>query len=311
MTVAIGSDTYLIERFLEALAAERGAARNTLLAYSRDLEIISDALSVPLGDAGIEDLRKFIDYEQRTGIAAATTTRRISALRQFYRFLLSEGERADDPAAGLATPRKAARLPKFLSEEEVTRLIDLAEDKVDAAESDKARLRALRLHALIEMLYASGLRVTELVSLPASALAGKQPYMTIRGKGDKERMVPLGSRAVEAVGRYREVLVNQNASLAKGAYLFPSRGKAGHITRIRVFQLLKELAAEAGIDPARLSAHVLRHAFATHLLNHGADLRALQKMLGHADISTTQIYTHVQEERLRRLVQEKHPLARK
>lgn len=299
------SDDALVDSFLEMLLAERGASANTVEAYRRDL---ADAVGflVPrrssLGAAGGDDLRAYLSDLDARGLAARTAARRLSALRQFYRFLYADGLRPDDPTAVLDAPRQGRALPKILTEDEVTALLDAARDR-DGPEG-------VRLVCLLEILYASGLRVSELVGLPLAAVARDPRVILVRGKGGKERMVPLTDAAIAAIDDWRAV---RGAFLPTGQdsrYLFPSRGEDGHLTRRRLGQLLKELAIEAGIDPAKVSPHVLRHAFATHLLHHGADLRSLQQMLGHADISTTQIYTHVLGERLRTLVETHHPLAR-
>lgn len=311
-----------IEPFLEMLAAERGAARNTLEAYERDLKAYAGFLSgrgATLESAGVEDIRAFLGRLARAGMAPRTAARRLSALRQFYRFLLSEGLRADDPSAGVDSPRQGRPLPKILSEAEVGALLEVAH-----ADAGAGAPEALRLAALVELLYASGLRVSELVGLRLAAAQRDQRLLIVQGKGGKERMVPLSVAARRALAAYLEVRdhflpTRGKGAKAKGAkavkaaspWLFPSRAAEGHITRHRVAQLLKDLARQADIDAAKVSPHVLRHAFASHLLDHGADLRSLQKMLGHADISTTQIYTHVLGERLKALVQEHHPLARR
>jgi len=296
------------------LAAERGAARNPLAAYERDLKAYAAFLAprkTAPEAAGVEDIRAFLGRLARAGMAPRTAARRLSALRQFYRFLLTEGLRADDPSAGVDSPRQGRPLPKILSEAEVGGLLDAAH----AGSGPEA----LRLAALVELLYASGLRVSELVGLRLAAAQRDQRLLIVQGKGGKERMVPLSPAARRALAAYLEVRDHFLATRGKGAkavkvaspWLFPSRAAEGHITRHRVAQLLKALAVQAGIDAAKVSPHVLRHAFASHLLDHGADLRSLQKMLGHADISTTQIYTHVLGERLKSLVQERHPLARR
>lgn len=303
------------DAFLEMLAAERGAAANTLEAYRRDLEHCEDFLGgrrKSLGDAATEDLRAYLQALSASGMAPRTAARRLSALRQFFRFLYEDRLRGDDPTTGLESPRQGRSLPKILSEVEVDRLLDTA--RADPSPE------GLRLLALLELLYATGLRVSELVSLPLSATARDPRVLLVRGKGGRERLVPLSEPAREVLSDYREVrarfLVSKRAAKAQGGkklpdspWLFPSRGKSGHLTRHRVGQLLKDLAIAAGLDPAKLSPHVLRHAFASHLLDHGADLRAVQKMLGHADISTTQIYTHVLSERMKTLVLNHHPLA--
>ena len=281
------------------LAAERGAARNTLEAYQRDLEHLA-AFAAARGDSvaacNADALRRYMAALQGTGLGARSAARRLSALRQFHRFLLREGVRADDPTALLDAPRLPRTLPKFLSEQEVDALLAAA-----------ARLpgRALVACAALEILYASGLRISELLSLPRSALAGDASVLLIRGKGGKERIVPLSDAAKRAAAALATTLPN-------GArHLFPGRDKRRPLTRQAFFLLLRQVALEAGLDPARVSPHVLRHSFASHLLARGADLRSLQLLLGHADIATTQIYTHVLAERLQRLVEAHHPLARR
>lgn len=294
-----GDDARLIERFLEMMAAERGAAANTLAAYRRDLVQASEALSGSLartGEAGLADL----DHHWRH-LAASTVARKSSALRGFFAFLEDEGlaggagGKASRP---LARPRVQRPLPKILTHEDIARLFTLAEER---ASSPEARAADLRLLALIELLYGSGLRASELVSLPRAAASIGRPLLAITGKGDKQRLVPISGRARDALSRWLSV------SPGETRWLFPSR--TGHISRIRLYQLIKEFAAAAGIDPVRVSPHVLRHAFATHLLEGGADLRTLQTFLGHADIATTQIYTHVDSKRLVELVNRRHPLA--
>ena len=285
-------DRDLIARFLEMMAAEAGSARNTLLAYRADLEGASAGLPGGLARADGEALTTLA--EGWTALAPATIARRGTALRRFFGFLKDEGFRADDPSDVLPRGRARRPLPKTLGVSDVDRLF--------AALAERAPTPlTLRLIALVELLYGSGLRATELVSLPRRAIRPGQPFAILRGKGDKERLVPISERALDAVAKWSATLP------AGGEYLFPS-GKR-HLSRIRLYQLIKELAAEAGLDPARISPHVLRHAFATHLLEGGADLRALQAMLGHADIATTQIYTHVDSRRLVELVNARHPLA--
>jgi integrase/recombinase XerD len=297
------ADERLVDSFEEMLAAERGAAGNTLESYRRDLSDCGQFLvsrQRELARADSEDLRAYMAALAAAGRSPRTAARRLSAIRQFYRFLFTEGLRSDDPAAGLDAPRRGRSLPKLLSEAEVDLLLD------------KARARAgpdgARLFALLELLYATGLRVTELVRLPLDAVARDPKVLIVRGKGGRERLVPLSEPARAAVAAFLEVRGRFLSGRKDSRWLFPSRGQSGHLTRHRVGQLLKDLAVEAGIDPARVSPHVLRHAFASHLLDHGADLRSVQKMLGHADISTTQIYTHVLDERLKALVRDHHPL---
>lgn len=293
-----------LDPFLEMLAAERGAAANTLAAYRRDLLDLNAFLAARGADAhGAtgEDLAAYLSDLAGRGMAATTQARRLSALRQFFGFLHGEGLRADDPTGGLDAPRRARPLPKVLSVAEVDRLIETAHRK---REPD-----GLRLACLIELLYATGLRVGELIALPLAASARGGPALTVRGKGGRERLVPLSDPAGAAIAAYLAVRRAFLKGRADAAYLFPSDSRAGHLTRQRVGQLLKALALEAGLDPAAVSPHVLRHAFASHLVANGADLRAVQTMLGHADIATTQVYTHVLNERLRALVNAAHPLA--
>jgi integrase/recombinase XerD len=299
------SSEILVERFLEMLSAERNASANTRAAYQRDLADAATFLASRksiLGEAKTEDLSAYLAALDGRGLKVRSAARRLSALRQFYKFLLAEKERADDPTTALDGPKLDRPLPKLLDEAEMTALIEIcaALDGPSGA----------RLKALVELSYASGLRVSELVGLPLSAALRDQPVLIVRGKGSKERMVPLNAPARAALTDY---LQHRETFLPKGrktsTYLFPSRGKEGHLTRQRYGQMLKELGMKAGIAPERISPHVLRHAFATHLLDHGADLRSLQKMLGHADIATTQIYTHVAGRRLQQLVEQHHPLA--
>ena len=290
------------DNFLEMLAAERGASDNTIESYRRDLARFTAFLKKDPADATPDDIRKYLKSLAGLGMAPSTSARHLSTLRQFYAFLFSEGLRADNPATTIESARQRRPLPKVLSETDVEQLITTAHAKAEADPSE----RTLRLVALIELLYATGLRVSELVGLPGSAMAGDPRYLTVRGKGGRERIVPLSASARAALDAYRAALQPQDRT---GKWLFSSRGEGGHLTRIRMSQLLKELAVEAGLDARKISPHVLRHAFASHLLAHGADLRAVQQMLGHADISTTEIYTHVLEERLKSLVNKAHPLA--
>ena len=290
------SDARLIDRFLEMMSAERGASRNTILAYRRDLEQAAELVRGSLGAADAAALRALM-AEYRT-LAASSAARKLSALRQFFAFLEDEGERTDNPALDIARPATRRPLPRILSHGDVDRLFAQASEE---AAGEAAPANAVRMLLLLELLYGSGLRASELASLPRRAVAGERQFLIVRGKGDKERLVPLSDRAREALDRWLPLL-------ADGApWLFPS-GKA-HVSRVRLFQMLRELAARAGVDPAGVSPHVLRHAFATHLLEGGADLRALQMMLGHADIATTEIYTHVDSRRLVELVNRRHPLA--
>ena len=299
-----------MESFLEMLAAERGAAVNTLEAYRRDLVDFSEFVAAtrrgrPLEESDPSIIKAYLAHMSAAGLAPRTSARRLSALRQFFRFLYSEGLRKDDPCATIDSPKLGRSLPKLLSEEEVERLLSTARQHQGA--------EGLRQAALLEVLYATGLRVSELVGLPLSAILRNGSMLIVKGKGGKERMVPLGDPASAALSDYKAVRENfipgKGDRRGSSPWLFPSRSKDGHLTRIRLAQLLKAAAIEAGLDPARVSPHVLRHSFASHLLAHGADLRSLQQMLGHSDISTTQIYTHVLEDRLKRLVNESHPLA--
>ena len=295
----------VIETFLEMMQAERGASANTIASYGNDLDSLNGFLLArrrTMAAATSDDLRAWLGVAAGLGFSATTSARRLSSLRQFYRFLLAEGARGDDPAATLDSPRRGRPLPKILSVEEV-----------DALMSAAALLQGvggLRARALLETLYATGMRVSELVTLPLAAVERDPQMLIVRGKGDKERLVPLSEPAREALAAWREVRERLNLGTRARRYLFPSRGAAeGHLTRQRFAQSLKVLALAAGLDPARVSPHVLRHAFASHLLAGGADLRAVQVMLGHSDISTTQIYTHVLDERLKALVGQHHPLA--
>jgi integrase/recombinase XerD len=292
-----------IEAFLEMLAAERGAAPLTLAAYEADLKDLARFIAGDVAEADSETLRRYFASLARSGLGPRSAARRLSAFRQFFRFLVVEGRRRDDPTQAIDTPRLPRALPKYLDEGETEALIDAARKREGA---DGARLLCF-----VELLYGAGLRVSELVGLPLAAAQRDPRFLLVRGKGDKERLVPLGEHARAALAAYLE---ERGRFLAEGRasrWLFPSRGREGHLTRRRCGQLLKELALETGLDPARLSPHVLRHAFASHLIDHGADLRSVQEMLGHADIATTQIYTHVQGARLQRLVAERHPLARR
>ncbi len=297
---AIGDDDRaLIDRFLDMMTSERGAAANTVAAYRRDLEQAARELHgerSTLADADAAALRGLVICWQ--DLAASSFSRKMSVLSGFYRLLQDDGLRSDNPAQALARPRNRRPLPKLLSREDMQKLLDVAEA---AAAGESAPDAALRLLALIELLYGSGLRVTELATLPRRAWHADRPYLIIKGKGGKERLVPVSGAARTALGRWVARLDDD------AAWLFPVRGKP--MSRIRIFQLIKELAAKAGIDPARISPHVLRHAFATHMLEGGADLRVLQTLLGHADIATTEIYTHVDAAKLIDTVQQRHPLA--
>jgi integrase/recombinase XerD len=317
------SDQNLIGLFLDMLAAERGAGTNTLAAYGRDLADFSAHLGVlgrPVVSATTDDVRSYLGKLNKRGFAAASVARHLSAIRQLYRFLCAEGRRQDDPAAILQGPRRGRTVPKVLSIAEVDRLLTasrLASAGADLSGSDQ--LRATRMTCLIEVLYATGLRVSELVTLPVSAAASQARTLIVRGKGGKERLVPLNEPAKQAMRDYLALLAHTrpqddvgpkaDMAQAKSKWLFPSFGESGHLTRQHFARDLKALAAAAGLRADQVSPHVLRHAFASHLLHNGADLRVVQTLLGHADISTTQIYTHVLEERLKSLVRDLHPLA--
>ncbi len=291
------------------MAVERGAALNTIESYGRDLNDFSLFVmnrSGDPGDARLEHIRDYLKMLDGKNVSAATIARRISVLRRFFKFLYAEKLRNDDPSASISSPKKAKSLPKFLSQKEVEMLLDYVALKKGPS--------ALRLIALLEILYATGLRVSELVGLPVSAITRDEKFLIVRGKGGKERMVPLSKPAQDATRNYFEVRqkfvkrVTPNSD--QNPWLFPSRGIQGHLTRSRFSQLLKDLSEEVGIPKSRISPHILRHSFASHLLANGADLRSLQQMLGHSDISTTQIYTHVLSERMTALVTDVHPLSK-
>jgi len=290
-----GADLHLIDRFLEMMAAEAGASKNTLLAYQRDLVATSELLEGRLGVARTEDLSRLASAW--CDLANSSLARKSASLRRFFGFLVDEGLRNDNPSSALARPTARRALPKILSREDVDSLFAEIEVRLNRV---GPVVRPLRLSALVELLYGSGLRATELVSLDIRAIVADRPFAILRGKGGKERLVPISDRARKAVSRWIEVRPTGST------WLFPS-GKS-HLSRVRLFQMIKELARDAGIPPERVSPHVLRHAFATHLLEGGADLRALQTMLGHADIATTEIYTHVDSRRLVELVERAHPL---
>jgi integrase/recombinase XerD len=289
-------DRDLIARFLEMLAAEQGVAKNTLLAYQSDLMSASGLLHSQLAVAGPNALVELA--RQWRDLANSSVARKASALRRFFAFLHEEGFRADNPSAALPKPAHMRPLPKILDKDEVDTLFAVIEAKLAQAHPVPSDYR---LSALIELLYGSGLRATELVALPRNAVVSDRPFIIIKGKGDKERLIPISNRARHAVSAWLDFVPE------KSRFLFPSRGL--HISRIRLFQIIKDLAAHSGLDPAKVSPHVLRHAFATHLLAGGANLRALQSMLGHVDIATTQIYTHVDSSKLVELVNRRHPLA--
>lgn len=296
------------------LSSERGASRNTLDAYRRDLTDFLDAIErdgITLGGVRPAGVTAYLRTLDAQGLKATSRARKLSALRQLFKFLVADEAIDEDPTHGLSAPRMQASLPKILSVAEVDRLLAAARDKCDGL-SGRDLVRAVRLDALLELLYATGMRVSELVTLPRAVLAGDDRMFTITGKGGRERLVPLNTSARSALTRYLDLGKNPAdgvAPMLKNKWLFPSRGAEGHLTRQAFALELKDLAIAAGLDPERVSPHVLRHAFASHLLDRGADLRAVQQLLGHADISTTQIYTHVLEERLRRLVLDHHPLS--
>ena len=300
------TDGAAIEAFLEMMSAERGASPNTLSAYSRDLMDVSASLRGKAVGADTPDLERCLSGFANAGLAASTAARKLSALKQFYTFLQVDGARRDNPAMNLRGPKQGRPLPKIMSEADVDALFDVA--LIDLSP------KGVRLLCQLEILYAAGLRVTELVSLSTIATQRQDRCLMIKGKGGRERVVPLTGKAVEAIEAWKAVRActlpeGLEARKACDKYLFPSRAKQGHMTRERFAQTLKALSIKAGLTPAKVSPHVLRHAFATHLLANGADLRSVQKLLGHADISTTQIYTHVLDERLKELVLTKHPLA--
>ncbi|MDH7790330.1 site-specific tyrosine recombinase XerD [Ochrobactrum sp. AN78] len=300
-----------IENFLEMMSAERGAAHNTLESYRRDLESAADVMTargINMTEAKTDDIRQVLDGMANEGFAATSQARRLSTIRQFFRFLYSEGYRQDDPTGVIDAPKKQKPLPKIMSVENVGRLLDRADLEAKEALEPADRIKALRLHALLETLYATGLRVSELVGLPVSVARTDHRFLIVRGKGSKDRMVPLSQKAREAL----QVFLSLRDSLPgydDNPWLFPAFSESGHLARQVFGRELKSLAARAGLSSASISPHVLRHAFASHLLQNGADLRTVQQLLGHADISTTQIYTHVLEERLHKLVSEHHPLA--
>ena len=303
------TDAHLIEAFLDMMGAERGASVNTLSAYRRDLLDFAAACAASLKQAGREDVKRYLAGLSRSGMAGSTQARKLSALRQFFGFLYADGLRPDDPTTAIEAPRRNRPLPKTLSRDDLDKLSEAAKKR--AGESEEG----VRLNCIVEMLYASGLRVTELVSLPLAAARNREGVLLVKGKGGKERLAPLNHAARAAIAEYLAV---RERFLPRGErrrlaekYLFPSRSAECHLTRRRCHQMLKALALEAGLDPDKLSPHVLRHAFATHLVEGGADLRSVQTMLGHADIATTQIYTHVAKDRLAATVAAAHPLARK
>jgi len=313
------SDARLTALFLDMIAAEQGAGDNTLDAYRRDLTDFSEFLARSgknFAGAETQALRDYLADLDIRGFKSSSVARRLSAMRHLYRFLLNERIRSDDPAAILSGPKRGRGLPKVLSIADVDRLLVHAKAQTEVPEtSAPQRLRAMRLYCLLEVLYATGLRVSELVSLPLSASRRDARMIVVRGKGNKERLVPLNEASRQAMADYlaaREAVKQEKTkNAAASKWLFPSFGESGHLTRQHFARDLKELAAAAGLSPRLVSPHVLRHAFASHLLHNGADLRIVQTLLGHTDISTTQIYTHVVEERLKSLVRDLHPLAEK
>ncbi|MCW1933808.1 site-specific tyrosine recombinase XerD [Pararhodobacter zhoushanensis] len=311
--MALSDDNRQISTFLEAIAAENGAARNTLLAYGRDLAHAAEWLSghgSALDSAGRDQIEGYLVSLDAEGLSRATRARRLSSLKQYYRFAYDEGWRTDNPVLRIDGPGRSQKLPGTLTEDEVSRLLDAARDHGrDAGE------RA-RNACLFELLYATGLRVSELVTLPQAALRGAPEMLMVRGKGNKDRLVPLSDPARASVAiwlahRDRDEDLARKKGVPPSRFLFPARGAEGHLSRVRFHTIVKQVAARAGLDPERVSPHVLRHAFATHLLAGGADLRVIQTLLGHADLGTTEIYTHVLDERLRQLVMDHHPLARR
>jgi integrase/recombinase XerD len=311
------SDPKLINLFLDMLAAEQGAGANTLDAYRRDLTDLSEYLTrsgQTFVAVDTDGLRGYLADLDTRGFKSSSVARRLSAMRHLFRFLLSERVRGEDPAAILSGPKRGRGLPKVLSIADVDRMLTRAKELTQAATGLK-QLRAMRLYCLLEVLYATGLRVSELVALPRTAARNDAAMIVVRGKGNKERLVPLNDASRQAMSDYLAAMEAQKSEKAKGAtiskWLFPSFGESGHLTRQHFARDLKELAAASGLAPRLVSPHVLRHAFASHLLHNGADLRIVQTLLGHTDISTTQIYTHVVEERLKSLVRDLHPLAEK
>jgi len=313
------SDAKLIGLFLDMLAAEQGAGRNTLDAYRRDLTDFSEFLGQAgqsFAGAETQALRDYLADLDTRGFKSSSVARRLSAMRHLFRFLLNERIRSDDPAAILSGPKRGRGLPKVLSISDVDRMLNRAKELTQGPDtSPQQRFRALRLYCLLEVLYATGLRVSELVALPLSASRRDISMIVVRGKGNKERLVPLNEASRQAMADYLAAMAaldpDRKKSTAGSKWLFPSFGESGHLTRQHFARDLKELAAASGLAPRLVSPHVLRHAFASHLLHNGADLRIVQTLLGHTDISTTQIYTHVVEERLKSLVRDLHPLAEK
>lgn len=301
-----------VEAFLDMIAAERGAARNTLAAYARDLSDYAAGLGgagrTPL-DATTKDVRAYLARLEAQGLKPVSGARKLSAIRQFHRFLVTDGRRCDDPTAIVEGPRRGATQPKILSIAEVDRLLEAAREGLgDLNRPPADLLRSVRMACLLEVLYATGLRVSELVALPKQVAREAEPWFTIKGKGGRERLVPLSGPARSSIAAYRALLEERHPAAAAGLWLFPADSESGHLTRQAFARDLKFVASVAGLAPARVSPHVLRHAFASHLLQNGADLRVVQELLGHASISTTQIYTHVLDERMKAMVRDLHPL---
>ncbi len=297
--------------FLEMLAAERGAAANTLAAYERDIDdylaFLTNKNLQPL-IASTDDLRLYLAALDNRGFKATSAARHLSAVRQFHRFLYAENHRGDDPGLVIEGPKRGRPLPKTLTIDNVDRLLASARPQITAQSSDFDKIRQTRINCLLELLYATGLRVSELVTLPRSAARSKESFLTVKGKGGRDRLVPLSDPSRLAMDAYIEAVSAANSPLAKSKWLFPAASESGHITRQAFARDLKDIAAKAGIPAKLISPHVLRHAFASHLLQNGADLRIVQELLGHADISTTQIYTHVLDERMKAMVRDLHPL---
>lgn len=304
-------ETHFIESFLEMLSAERGAAKNTLVSYAKDLEQYSAFLAGErtfFASVHTPIIEQHLASLARQGFSSSTQARHLSAIRQFHKFLFAEGIRNDDPCSTIDSPKLKSSLPKVMTIQDVDRLIGLAEQDANKQQGSYAkRLRAARMYVLLELLYAPGLRVSELVSLPSNLAIVENRFFSVIGKGQKERIVPLSEKAKAAIGQYNKCR-QEKPERAESKFLFPASSKEGHFTRQAFARDLKALAIEAGLDASQISPHVLRHAFASHLLQNGADLRSVQQLLGHADIATTQIYTHVLDERLKQLVEDHHPL---
>ncbi|MEO1703101.1 MAG: site-specific tyrosine recombinase XerD [Pseudomonadota bacterium] len=303
----------MIDAFIDMMSAERGASLHTLENYRRDLEDAERAISAPRLEAATDtQIAAYLSQLAARGFAPSSQARHLSSLRQFFKFLYAEGLRDDDPTGLLESPKKRSALPKTMSVEEVTGMLDLAADEVlkVRVEGSKTHANALRLHAFVELLYASGMRVSELTELPISVLRRNEPWFPVKGKGSRERLIPVSGKAQMALETYHQIL-DTHFDTRGNVWLFPDSRFGGPVRRQVIARDLKGLAVRAGINPSRVSPHVLRHAFASHLLQNGADLRVVQQLLGHADISTTQIYTHVLDERLQSLVEECHPLAQR